>query len=225
MMKISLCSWYRSAGVTSPARTMRSHISVHRRTASEVDTFLISVPSLRERERERITEPGSVAQCNTVVKYIMFCTLRALHRAQQSGIKSWSRANTNKGVSALSPAIEFSFLCRDCKMKRFRREAEQPRYSNVQRGWTVGDVIYGLRFQHACGVLGNVIKVEREAGQLTAQFFILSSLLIHVWVHAAKPRDVIHDSLDYLSGLFSVRKKSIPQVMSSWCQRYTTKMI
>lgn len=64
----------------------------------------------------------------------MFCTLRALHRAQQSGIKSWSRANTNKGVSALSPAIEFSFLCRDCERKKVRREAERPRYSNVQRG-------------------------------------------------------------------------------------------
>lgn len=64
----------------------------------------------------------------------MFCTLRALHRAQQSGIKSWSRANTNKGVSALSPAIEFSFLCSDCERKKVRREAERPRYSNVQRG-------------------------------------------------------------------------------------------
>lgn len=141
----------------------------------------------RESEREeRITKPVSVAQCNTVVKYIMFCTLRALHRAQQSGIKSWSRANTNKGVSALSPAIEFSFLCSDCERKKVRREAERPRYSNVQRGWTVEDVICGLGFQHACGVLGNVLKVEREAGLLTARFLFQALCWFILNVHAVK---------------------------------------
>lgn len=46
-----LCWPYRSAGVASPAGTMHSHIRVHRRIGSEVDAFLICVPSLRERRR------------------------------------------------------------------------------------------------------------------------------------------------------------------------------
>ncbi len=96
-----------------------------------------------ERE-ESITEPGTVAPCNHMVKYIMYCMLHMLHYAQQGGIKSWSQAKTNKGVSALSPAAEFSFY-NMTEVKEFIVKQSSLLYSDIQQGCTVEDVICGLR--------------------------------------------------------------------------------
>lgn len=71
----------------------------------------------------------------------MYCTL---HCAQRGGIKSWSQAKTNKGVSALSPATEFSFY-NMTEMKEFIVKQSSLFYSNIQQGCTVEDVICGLR--------------------------------------------------------------------------------
>lgn len=55
----------------------------------------------------------------------MYWAVHMLYCAPQSSVKSWSQAKTNKGVSAPSPAAEFSF--QDVTVSEMISKAKQSR--------------------------------------------------------------------------------------------------
>lgn len=88
-----------------------------------------------------------------MVKNIMYFTLHLLYSSQQRNVN----AKTNKGVSAQSPAAEFSFYDRT-EMRWFIIKQNPFHNSNIQQGvlYKIYDYLRTeMEFQHAERVLGN----------------------------------------------------------------------